>query len=346
MKYAFINDYSEGAHEKIMEAMVSTNRKQTVGYGMDEYCARAAELISAHLHNPKSKVHFLVGGTQTNLTVISSILRPHQGAISADTGHINTHESGAIEATGHKVLTIPSPDGKITAEQVKELVEAHINDATFEHTVQPGMVYISHPTEVGTIYSKKELTELRAVCDQYELPLFVDGARLGCALTAEDSDVTLFDLAHLSDLFYIGGTKMGALFGEALVINNPALQKDFRYQIKQKGGMLAKGRLLGIQFEQLFTDDLYFELAKHANRMASKLREGIAALGYAFFAESPTNQIFPVLPRTLLEKLGEDYGFAFWCRVDDTHDAIRLCCSWATDEEMVDELLKDLKKLS
>lgn len=342
MKYSFLNDYSEGAHEKIIAALANTNRIQTVGYGTDEYCAHARELIASEIKHPESSIHFLVGGTQTNLTVITALLRPHQGVISAESGHVNVHESGAIEATGHKVLTVPSSDGKLTAKAVKALIQNHYDDATAEHMVQPGMVYISHPTELGTIYSKQELADISAVCRQYHIPLFLDGARLGCALASAKSDITLPDFAELTDVFYIGGTKMGALFGEALVINKPELNTDFRYILKQRGGMLAKGRLLGIQFETLFSDGLYLTLARHANAMAARLADGISSLGYSFAATACTNQIFPILPKKVLAQLEEDFVFSFQANADDSHDVIRLCTSWATDPEMVEEFLRKL----
>lgn len=345
---SFYNDYSEGAHEQILDALCRTNRCQTGGYGMDEFCEEAKQAIRKHLKNPETGIHFLVGGTQTNTTVIASILKPYQGVISPDTGHIAAHESGAIEATGHKVLTIPAESGKITAAQIDQLVCAHFESESSEHQVQPGMVYISHPTEYGTIYSKAELTAIHEVCQKHHLPLFVDGARLGCALVCEESDVSIADLEALTDVFYIGGTKMGALFGEAVIFGNPSLQNCFRYMIKQKGGMLAKGRLLGIQFLELFRDDLYFECSRHAVNLAKKLREGIAALGYSFSVDSPTNQIFPVFPDTLIEKLTEKYAFSYidWGRIDETHSVARLVTSWATEEKNVDEFLEDLKNLS
>lgn len=338
-----MNDYSEGAHERIMEAMVRTNRQQTCGYGMDEVCDEARKLILKQLNHP-SDIHFLVGGTQTNFTFISAVLRPHQGVISTEVGHINVHESGAVEATGHKVLVIPSKDGKLTAEAVEKYIQAHYNDGSAEHMVQPGMVYISNPTEIGTIYCKAELEKLHAVCCKYAIPFFMDGARLGCALTSPENDVTLEDLAKLTDAFYIGGTKMGALFGEALVINNPELNRDFRYILKQKGGMLAKGRLLGIQFGELFRDTLYFDLAKHANAMARKLEKGISELGYSFLVDSPTNQIFPVFPKDVLKWIQEEFSVTYWEEYDETKDAVRLCTSWATEEAMVDAFIERLSK--
>lgn len=345
---SFFNDYSEGAHERILDALYQTNRLQSGGYGEDEYCDEAKHLIRKHLRRPETAIHFLVGGTQTNTTVIASVLKPYQGVIAADTGHIAVHESGAIEATGHKVLTVPNDQGKISAGQVEQLVRAHYDSESFEHMVQPGMVYISQPTEFGTIYNKAELTALHQVCRKFHIPLYVDGARLGCALAAEGNDVTIADLEEMADVFYIGGTKMGALFGEAVVISNPELGECFRYMIKQKGGMLAKGRLLGIQFAELFRDDLYFELGRHSVKMAQKLKKGIAELGYSFKYDSPTNQIFPIFPDELAHSLSEKYACSYWDwgRVDASHTITRLVTSWATPEENVEAFLKDLKDLT
>lgn len=343
MKYSFLNDYSEGAHESIIAAMTASNLVQTVGYGTDEFCDRARRLIASQIGRSDSHIHFLVGGTQTNLTVAAALLRPHQGMISAESGHVGVHESGAIEATGHKVLTIPTPDGKLTAGAVEALIKAHYDDPTAEHMVQPGMVYVSQPTELGTVYRKRELAELAQVCRNYHIPLYLDGARLGCALTCRGNDLTLPDIAELTDLFYIGGTKMGALFGEALVINRPELNTDFRSIIKQRGGMLAKGRLLGIQFETLFTDGLYYKLAQHANDMAERLAGGIAALGYLFAAEAVTNQLFPILPKAVLARLEDDFIFSVQGTYNGTYDVIRLCTSWATDPNMVEKFLEKLQ---
>ena len=336
-------DYTEGCHPNILKRLCETTMMQTVGYGEDEICDLARAKIRKACGREDVDVHFLVGGTQTNATVIAAILRPHQGALSADTGHINVHETGAVEATGHKVLPLPStPDGKITAEQVENAYLAHVNDASFEHMVQPKLVYISLPTENGGLYSKAELTALHDVCTRCGLYLFIDGARLGYGLTAPENDVTLADLCALSDVFYIGGTKVGALFGEAVVITNPALKTDFRYHIKQRGGMLAKGRLLGIQFDELFTDDLYFKISEKAVRQAKRIAKACEDAGCAFFAPSPTNQQFPIFPDTALEKLAEKYKYSYWARVDETHSAVRLCTSWATTDENVDALCKDI----
>ncbi len=339
MRYNFMNDYNECAHERILEAIAAANREQDDSYGLDTRSEHARALIQARLGGAACDVHFLVGGTQTNLTIIAASIKPYQGVVCAESGHINVHETGAIEATGHKVLALPSGDGKITAAQIDQTVAGHYADATAEHMVQPGMVYLSQPTEIGTVYSKQELTDIRAVCDRYDMPLYIDGARLGNSFAAEGADVFLPELAKLASAFSIGGTKMGALFGEALVICSPALKKDFRYHMKQRGGMLAKGRLLGIQFETLFQDGLYDEIGRHAVAQAQRIAAGVKARGYALFADSPTNQVFPILPRKLLSELSHEFGYAFWQTIDDEYDAVRFCASWATPPEMVDALL-------
>jgi len=366
-------DYNEGAHPQVMKRLVETNLEQTVGYGEDAYCESARRLIFQKCgadedgnlnlqdscadgnvqcvgrlqgaNGDKLAVHFLVGGTQTNTTVIDAALRSHQGVLCAVSGHINVHETGAIEACGHKVLGMPSADGKISAMQVKEACEAHFAEDGPEHMVQPGMVYISNPTELGTIYSKEELTQLREVCDKYGIYLFLDGARLGYGLAAPGNDLTMADIAALTDVFYIGGTKVGALFGEAVVIRNSNLQKDFRYFIKQKGGMLAKGRLLGLQFETLMKDGLYEEISEQAIILAEKLRSAFEAKGYTYLVPNRTNQIFVVMPDAHLDKLGEDFGFAYQQRVDKTHSAVRFCTSWATTQENVDKLILAIEML-
>ena len=342
----FNNDYSEGCHEKVMSALMETNMVQTPGYGEDAYCAAAAGKIRRLCGREELAVHFLVGGTQANLTVIAAALRPHQGALCAESGHIHVHETGAVEATGHKVLAVPSDDGKITARQVAQVVTAHRADASFEHTVQPKLVYISNPTEWGTLYTLAELEALSETCRKLGLYLFLDGARLGYGLAAAGNDVTMADIARLCDVFYIGGTKVGALFGEAVVISNPAIGEDFRYLIKQHGGMLAKGRLLGVQFDALFTDNLYFEIAGHANGLADKLRSALEELGYPMLVPGVTNQIFPILPDSVLEQLSEEYAFCEMKRMDDSHRAVRFCTSWATKEESVDQLIADLRKFT
>lgn len=335
-------DYAEGAHPRLLERLVETNFEQTKGYGEDEYCENACRIIRRLCENESADVHFLVGGTQTNMTVIASILRPHQGVISATTGHINVHETGAIEATGHKVLALPANEGKLTATQVEQAFHDHWNDPNHEHVVQPGMVYISNPTENGTIYTKQELTELSNVCREKGLPLFMDGARLGYGLAAEGNDLTLPDIARLCDVFYIGGTKVGALFGEAVVITNDRLKKDFRYLMKQRGGMLAKGRLLGIQYETLLENGLYFEISHHAIEMAMKIRDAFTTKNITFLCESPTNQQFPILTEKQIGFLSQKYAFEYWTKVDEDRGAVRFCTSWATRKEDVDKLVEDI----
>lgn len=338
-------DYSEGAHPQIMERLMETNLCQTPGYGEDEFCERARGYIRRECGREDVDVHFLVGGTQANLTVIAAALRPWQGAIAADTGHINVHESGAIEATGHKVMAVPSVNGKITAAQVETAVTGHWADVTHEHMVQPGMVYISNPTESGTLYSKAELEALYDVCRKHQIYLFIDGARLGYGLMSPGSDLTMADMARLCDVFYIGGTKVGALFGEAVIICNDSLKKDFRYIMKQRGGMLAKGRLLGIQFETLFENNLYYVISKHAIDMAMRIREAFRKKGIAFLFESDTNQQFPILTKVQMDVLGEKYAYSFWEKVDEDRSAVRFCTSWATKAAQVDALIQDIECL-
>ena len=341
----FHNDYSEGCHESILKRMLDTNLEQTPGYGEDHYCRSAADKIRARCENDALAVHFLVGGTQTNLTVIDAALRPYQGVIGAASAHIHVHETGAVEATGHKVLAVPSADGKLTATQVIRLVNEQRNSDAAEHMVQPKMVYISQPTELGTLYTLSELEDLRAVCDEYGLYLFLDGARLGYGLEAAGNDVNLPDMARLCDVFYIGGTKVGALFGEAIVIREPSIDKDFRYMIKQHGGMLAKGRLLGVQFDALMEDDLYFKISAHADSMADKIRACLAELNIPCLVGNTTNQIFPILPDSVLEELAKTICFTEMERVDDSHRCIRFCTSWATPEENVQTLISELRRL-
>ena len=341
----FNSDYLEGAHPSIMVKMAETNMVQTVGYGEDEYCEAAREKIKTACQAPEADVHFLVGGTQTNTTVIAAILRPWQGVIAAVSGHINCHEAGAIESTGHKVITLPTDNGKITAQQVADYVEWHKNDESTEHIVQPGMVYISHPTEAGTLYTKAELTELYDTCRRYGLPLYIDGARLGYGLAAEESDMTLPEFARLCDVFYIGGTKVGALFGEAVVIMNESLKKDFRFIMKQRGGRLAKGRLLGIQFDAMFTDDLYFKISRHTIEMAHQIRDIFVSAGYPLLFDSPTNQQYPIMPDAELAEIGKSFGYEYWERVDETHSGVRFCASWATTQENVDALREAVNAL-
>ncbi len=338
-------DYLEGAHPLILKKLYETNMEQTIGYGCDPHCERAINLIKNACKAPESNVHFLVGGTQTNTIVISAMLRTHQAVISASTGHINVHESGAIEATGHKVIALPSPDGKLTAKDVEECFTSHWNDPCREHMVQPAMVYISQPTECGTAYTKAELEKLYSVCKKCGILLYIDGARLGYALAAKGCDMTLVDVAANCDAFYIGGTKVGALFGEALVINNNEIKKDFRYIIKQKGGLLAKGRLLGIQFETLFEDNLYFKISEHAINAAEKIKDIFVSHGCRFLSDSKTNQQFPILQNEEIEKLLKDFSFEIWCPVSENESAVRFCSSWATTDENIEKLKIAVKSL-
>ena len=342
----FHNDYSEGCHPKVLERLTATNFEQTPGSGEDAYCFQAAQCIRKLCENDDLAVHFLVGGTQANLTVIAAALRPHQAALGPVSAHINVHETGAVEATGHKVLSVPSTDGKITAEQVRNIVLSHRASASFEHEAQPKLVYISNPTELGTLYTLPELEALSAACKELGLYLFLDGARLGYGMAAADNDVTMPDLARLCDVFYIGGTKVGALFGEAVVISNPAINEDFRYLIKQHGGMLAKGRLLGIQFLALMEDDLYFKLGAHAVKLADRIRETFSKLGVSYLVPGTTNQLFPILPDKLLDELAKNFMFTEMERVDDNHRAVRFCTSWASTAENVEALCNELERLA
>lgn len=339
--YSFKNDYSEGAHSRILNSLVETNFEQTDGYSTDYHTENAIGLLKKRIDREDVDIHLLVGGTQVNLTAISAFLRPHQASIGADTSHINCHETGAIEATGHKVITMKTDDGKLTPDLIQRVVDVHDN----EHMVQPKLVYISDSTELGTLYTKSELEEIHNCCKRNNLLLYLDGARIGSALVAEGNDLTLSDIARLVDAFYIGGTKNGALFGEALVICNDTLKEDFRYFIKQKGGLLAKGRLLGIQFEELFKDDLYFELARHANTMAILLKNALKEKGYEFLTDSYTNQQFPILTNDFIKKLSEKYSFNIERIIDQNNTAIRLVTSWATKEENVLEFIEDLKNI-
>lgn len=331
----FTNDYSEGAHPKILEKMMEANLEQNTGYGMDVHSDRARAYIKRELQKEEVDIHFIPGGTQTNLLVVSSFLRPHQCVIAADTGHVNVHETGAIEATGHKVVTVPHRDGKLTPEGIKEVLKSHAG----EHMVQPKLVYLSDTTELGTIYTKQELMAIRELCQEEKLLLFLDGARLGSALTSKDNDLTLKDIAELTDAFYIGGTKNGALLGEALVICRQELKEDFRYFIKQRGAMTAKGFVLGLQFEVLFQEQLFFELGAHANRMAEKLAAAIAKQGFSFYTPVCSNQLFPVLPDELIDRMAQEFGFLVQEVLDEGHSVIRLVTSWATPESNVDKLI-------
>lgn len=336
--YSFANDYSEGAHPNILEAMINTNLHQHTGYSLDTHTAHAIQLIQAEVNRDDVDIHLITGGTQTNLITISAALRPYQAVISAHTGHINVHETGAIEATGHKVLAMQTADGKLTPALVQQTLDLH----TDEHMVQPKMVYISNSTEIGTQYTKAELEALHHICRQKNLYLFMDGARMGSALTSKTNDLTLADIARLTDVFYIGGTKNGALFGEALIICHDSLKPDFRFMIKQRGAMFAKGWLLGIQFEQLFQNHLFYDMAEHANEMADKLRIALSAKGYSFASESATNQLFPILPDALADRLSQDFSCNTDRKWDSTHTVIRLVTSWATTQDAVDALIAAL----
>jgi len=336
-KYSFKNDYSEGAHPSILVKLIETNLTQTIGYGEDEFCDEARVFIKKHL-NKEAEIHFVSGGTQANLIVISSVLKPFESVIAAESGHIAVHETGAIEATGHKVNTIPTTNGKIVPNQIQAILNLH----TDEHMVKPKMVYISNSTEVGSVYTKAELTAIYTFCQEHQLILFVDGARLGSALTSSKCDLSLEDMANLCDVFYIGGTKNGALIGEAIVFNNLELNENFRFHIKQKGGMLAKGRLIGIQFAEMFRENLFFEMGHYANLQAKKLANGISQKGYPFLSEPSSNQLFPIFSTKLIEQLQQHFDFIVWEKVDEQHSAIRLVTSWATAEEQVENFIKSI----
>ena len=334
----FENDYCEGAHPAILQKLAETNFEKVPGYGTDPYCASAKAKICAACGCPDADVTFISGGTQTTAIVIASMLQRWQGVMAAATGHVAAHEAGAIEYTGHKVIALPAHEGKVSAADVRDWCATFYADANHDHMVFPGMVYISHPTEGGTLYTKAELTALYDTCRRYGLPLFIDGARLGYGLMAEESDMTLPEIARLCDVFYIGGTKVGALFGEAVVIMNENLKKDFRFIMKQRGGRMAKGRLLGIQFDALFTDDLYFRISRHADEMAYQIRDIFVSAGYPLLFDSPTNQQYPIMPDDELAELGKNFGYEYWERVDKTHSGVRFCASWATTQEHVDAL--------
>jgi threonine aldolase len=342
VKTSFKNDYSEGCHPRILEKLTATNLEQSDGYGADIYCKQASEYILQHAKAPNANVHYVSGGTQANLLVIAAALRPHESVIAADTGHIYTNETGAVEATGHKVNAINGVNGKLNPELIQRVLDAHGNKP---HVLKQRMVYISQATETGTIYTKKELEELYQFCQLNNLYLFMDGARLGNGLMAEDCDLTLADIAALTDVFWIGGTKNGALLGEAIVITNPNLQNDFAFHIKQRGAMLSKGRVLGIQFLELFKDNLYFNLAKHANQQADKLRGAFRKIGVSFWMETSTNQLFPILSNLQIDRLAQDIDFHLWRKIDHEHSAIRLITSWATTDKQVEELMKNIEKL-
>jgi threonine aldolase len=342
MKYSFKNDYAEGCHPRILEALVRHNFIQQNGYGLDEYCLEAEKLIQEKIKNPAAKVYFVSGGTQANLIVISSILRPHESVISANTGHIFTNETGAIEATGHKIHSIETADGKIKPVDIQKIINSHTNKP---HQLNPKLVYISNSTETGTIYSRNELEDLWNFCKKNEMFLFMDGARLGHAFTAENNDILLEDLAKFTDIFYWGGTKNGALIGEAIVINNAEIKNDFAFHLKQKGALLAKGRLLGIQFLELLKDDLYFDLAKHANQQAMKLKKAFQEKGCRFLSETFTNQIFPILKYSQIEKLSQNFDFYVWKPIDENSAAVRIITSWTTNDEIIEKLSREIEDL-
>jgi len=343
---SFENDYIAGAHPEILKRLAETNLEHLPGYGSDRYCESAGEKIRAAVGLPDAEVEFLTGGTQTNAVIISTMLADHEGVVAAETGHISTHEAGAVEYTGHKVLTLPQHEGKIAAEELAEMLEGFYEDKSFEHMVFPGMVYISHPTEYGTLYTKKELTEIHTVCRRYSIPLFMDGARLGYGLMSRDTDVTLSDIADLCDVFYIGGTKVGALCGEAVVFTKGNRPAHFMTSVKKRGALLAKGRLIGVQFDTLFTDDLYFRISRYAIDMAEKLKAIFTARGIGFHLNSPTNQQFVVLEDRFLAKLQEKIAFCFWEKKDDTRSVVRFATSWATTGEDLAALERALDETS
>ena len=336
---SFESDYVTGAHPKVLQRLLDTNLEPLSGYGEDKYCAAAAEKIKVACNCPQADVRFLVGGTQTNAAVITTMLQEYEGVISANTGHIHAHESGAVEYSGHKILPLPHTLGKISTDQVRSLLEAFHADEAKEHMVFPGMVYISHPTEYGTLYTKQELIALSAVCREYHIPLFMDGARLAYALMSRHTDVTLPDIAELCDVFYIGGTKAGALCGEAVVFTKNNTPAHFVNRIKKRGALLAKGRLLGVQFDALFADNLYFEIGVHVIDMAEKLKAILIAKGCRFYLDSPTNQQFVVLPKETVSRLRQEVAFNIWEWVDDNNAVVRFATAWSTTEE-------DLQKLS
>jgi threonine aldolase len=341
----FDTDYMAGAHPKVMERLLKTNHLQTVGYGSDDYTKHAAELIKDACGKPDARVYFLTGGTQTNATVIDGLLAKHQGVLAAESGHINVHEAGAIEASGHKILTLPQHEGKIWANELKEYIENFYNDDTYEHMVAPGMLYISFPTEYGTVYSYEELKEISDICNKYQMPLYIDGARLAYGLAAENGNVTLKDIAALADVFYIGGTKVGTLFGEAVVITNPTLLKNFFPLIKQHGALLAKGRLLGVQFEALFEDNLYEEIGLQVVNKAIRIREIFKSKGYKIAADSPTNQQFICLPNHIIDQLIPNVSFELWGPRGKEETTVRFVTGWTTTDQEIETLAEILDKL-
>ena len=339
---SFASDYIVGSHPQVLQKLFETNSENLPGYGSDKYCQSAAEKIKAACDCPEAQIFFVTGGTQTNQLVISSVLQNYQGVIAATTGHVSVHEAGAIEYTGHKVLTLPEKDGKLSAESVKSYLENFYADENCEHMVQPGMVYISFPTEYGGLYSKKELTDLYEVCKEYKIPLYIDGARLGYGLSSDECDIKLCDLKDLCDIFYIGGTKVGAFCGEAVVFTHKNAPLHFTTQIKQHGALLAKGWLVGAQFDALFTDDLYFKISRHAIKMAGLLKKLFSEKGFTFFRQSPTNQIFIILENQQMQALQKSVNFSFWEKYDENHTVVRFATSWSTKESDIEELKKIL----
>ena len=336
-KYSFKNDYSEGFHTQLLEALAKTNLDQQQGYGEDIYCEMARAAIKAKTGHPDADIYFVSGGTQANTIVIASALKSFEGVIAATTGHINVHETGAIEATGHKIILVSSHDGKVKPEDII----AECDRAEDHHMVRPAMVYISNSTEVGSVYTKTELSALSEICKIKGLYLYLDGARLGSALSSVNNDLSLADLSELTDAFYIGGTKNGAIMGEAIVINNNLLKTDFNYHLKQRGALLSKGRLMGVQFYELFKENLFFELAQHANNMAKKIADALKEKGFSFLTVPESNQIFPILPNELIEHLLQKYEFYTWQKLEDNKSVVRLVTSWATPENKVDEFIED-----
>lgn len=342
---SFESDYIAGAHPKVLKRLIETNLESLAGYGSDPYCESACRKIREACECPESQVCFLVGGTQTNTVVISSMLREYEGVIAAQTGHVNTHEAGAIENTGHKVLEVAQTDGKITSAVLERYLERFYQDQNHDHMVFPGMVYISYPTEYGTLYTKKELQGIFDICNSYHIPLFIDGARLGYGLMSRESDLSLADIARLCDVFYIGGTKVGALCGEAVVFPKGNMPEHFITTVKRHGALLAKGRLLGIQFDALFTDNLYFDISRHAIDMAEQLKQIVRDSGLKFYFESPTNQQFVILDNECMEWLKGKVSFSFWEDYDETHTVVRLATSWSTTQEDLKQLEEILRSM-
>ncbi|MGD1817569.1 MAG: threonine aldolase family protein [Pleomorphochaeta sp.] len=342
--FSFRNDYSELCHENILKKLAENNHAQFDGYSDDVASKRVIAQLKNILDNQDVDIHFLSGGTQTNLVAISTILKPYQGVIAADTGHIATHETGAIEATGHKVITVKGENGKIKPYMIKSVIDEHYSDESREHAPQPAMVYISNPTELGTVYTKNELADLKTICKAYDIPLYMDGARLAQVLANKDTNISLKDLPNLCDLFYIGGTKNGALFGECLVISNEKYKKDFRYNLKQRGALLAKGFSISLQYEALFEDDLYIKLGAKSNENAKYIADELKKLNIKFLVPVESNQLFPILDNQLIEKLRKDYLFYTWQVIDENNSAVRLCISWDTPNEIVKKFIEDVKK--